>query len=156
MLRSLLVPVFAAVVLVLSASCTAGSAAGEAGPMVAVLSNIDAVGFHSIDESLNLKSEGKIDAQWGGKVRHAQIAVASTGWPKDLDKLAKDFVSATQQLAVAVEADDPKAAAPAAKAAHEAQHELSTDGWAFLGKRAGLAAGGHDEAPSAATAPTKN
>lgn len=152
MLRSLFVLVSAAVVLAVSASCTAGSAAGESGPMVAALSNIDAVGFHSIDTTLNLSSDAKIDAQWAGRVRHAQIAVASTAWPKELDKLAKDFVSATQQLAVAVEADDPKAAAPAAKAAHEAQHELSTDGWEYLGKKAGLAAGAHDEASPSATA----
>ena len=118
---------------------------------MAALSNIDAVGFHAIDTSLNVNSEGKIDAQWAGKVRHAQIAVASTDWPDELDPLAKDFLSAAQQLAVAVEADDPRAAAPAAKAAHEAQHDLSTEGWEYLAKKSGIELGGHDEATAAGT-----
>src|SRR3990170_4868694 len=98
---------------------------------------MDSVGFHAIDTAL-AESGAKVDAQWLGKTRNARIAVASTAWPKDLAPQAKAFVEAAAKLQAALEQDDPKAAAPAAHDAHEAQHDRSADAYNYLAKQAGI------------------
>ncbi len=139
-----MLPILFLALAVTLAACSSSDAAGEstAGRLTA-LSIIDAAGFHTMDEGLN-KPGGAIDPQWLGRVKHGQIAVASVVWPKDLQEHAKTFTEAAETLATALEADNSSTAAPAAKAAHEAQHELSTKGWEGLAKAAGTKAPAHD------------
>ncbi|MEZ4503701.1 MAG: hypothetical protein R3C39_13830 [Dehalococcoidia bacterium] len=112
------------------------------------------VGFHAIDEALNGDSPA-IEASWLGAVNNARIAAAATHWPADLEAGAMAYVTAASDLATALEADDPEAAAPLAAAAHEAQHELGGAGYAYLGSMAGMgdsmAMDGHDHTHSGET-----
>lgn len=126
------------------AACSSSDTPGEgtAGRLTA-LSIIDAAAFHAMDEGLN-KPGGTIDPQWLGRVTHSRIAVASVAWPKELQEDAKTFTDAAATLATALEADNSSTAAPAAKTAHEAQHELSTKGWEGLAKATGTKAPSHD------------
>ena len=136
-------------VLFVGCSSSSDSESNENTAMLVALSIIDGVGFHSIDEELNETPGGAIDPAWLGKVQHAQIAVASVEWPTALREQANAFIDVAQQLSASLEADDPKAAAGPAAAGHEAQHELSTDGWAELAKRAEIEIAGHEETPAA-------
>lgn len=123
---------------VVFSACTAASAASN-GEILAALYNIDGVGFHGIDEGLHAPG-ATINSQWLGKTKNARIAVAATTWPKDLQPQAKAFVEATGKLVAALEKDDAAGAAAPAKEAHEAQHELSADAYAYLSGKAGLGA----------------
>ena len=126
------------------------STESKTGQLVA-LTIIDGAEFHAMDEGLNTPG-GQIDPAWLGRVRHSQTAVASVSWPADHQAAAKTFLEAAQKLATAIEADDAVAAAPAAKAAHEAQHDLSTDSWESLATAAGIKVAAHTEATATATA----
>lgn len=132
----------AATAIVFSACGTAGASSN--GEILAALYHMDAVGFHGIDEGLRGPS-AKIDAQWLGKTKNARIAVAATTWPKDLQPQAKAFVEASGKLVAALEKDDAAGAAAPAKEAHEAQHDLSADAYAYLAGKAGLTAAPHNE-----------
>jgi hypothetical protein len=70
--------------------------------------------------------------------------VAATSWPEEVQPQAKAFVEAAGKLQAALEADDARAAAAAAKEAHETQHDLSADAYAHLAAKHGLEAGGGD------------
>lgn len=123
---------------VVSAACSSGaSASGSNAGIVAALNNIDAVGFHGIDDALG-KPGAKIEASWLGKVRNARIAVAATTWPKDLQPQAKAFVEAAAALQTALEKDDVAGATKPARDSHETQHELSADAYNYLAKGAGI------------------
>lgn len=141
----------------LAASCSDDSDAADTSESgtLAALSIIDAVGFHEIDDGLNESPEQEIDPEWLGKVLHSQIAVASLTWPQPLQDEATTFIDAAERLVAALDADDPAQAAPAAKEAHEGQHELSTQGWAYLGEQAGIKTPAEEEGavqPSATSA----
>ena len=107
----------------------------------------DRVGFHDVDDALN-DSAPAIEASWLGATNHARIAAAAIHWPADLEAGAIAFVTAAADLASALEADDAAAAAPLATAAHDAQHELGSAGYAYLASMAGIdgamAMDGHD------------
>jgi len=119
--------------------------------VLAALSIIDAAGYHAMDTTMNSGTR-KIDPQWLGKVRNGQTAVASVTWPAELSKQAKAFTDAADKLAATIESDNAAAAAPAAKANHDAWHDLTKAGWALLAKNAGIkAAAGHGEATPTAT-----
>lgn len=147
----LVLPVIALGMLLTACSDDSEAQTSDVAGQLTVLSIIDAVGFHAIDEELNKAGGGEIDPQWLGKVRHGQIAVASIEWPDDLAQQVEEFLDAAQQLAIALEADDPALGAVPAKAAHEGQHELSTDGWDTLAADAGVELPEHNEAPATAT-----
>lgn len=128
-----------------SSSSESTSDASQDAAMLVALSIIDGVGFHAIDEELNKAGGGAIDSTWLGKVRHAQVAVATVEWPDSLAEKAETFVATADRLSVMLEADDPKGAAGPAAEGHEAQHELSTEAWAELSARADIEAPGHGE-----------
>jgi hypothetical protein len=133
----------------LVAGCSSGSS--DTAGQLAALSIVDSAGFHAMDQALN-GGDGKIDPQWLGKVRHGQTAVAAIKWPSELAKQAKAFTDAAEKFATTIEADSAATAAPAAKANHEAWHELTTDAWELLSKNAGIKVAGHDEGTATPTA----
>lgn len=120
--------------------------------MLTALNIIDNVGFHEIDEELNQPGGGTIDPSWLGKVRHAQIAVASVEWPGALRDRAGAFLEAAERLATTLDADDAKAGAGPAKDGHETSHDLTTDGWNVLATRAGIQLPDAEETPQASPA----
>ncbi|MCC6238317.1 MAG: hypothetical protein IT299_12210 [Dehalococcoidia bacterium] len=134
--------IVAASAIVFSACSTASASSNS--DILAALYNMDGVGFHGIDDGLRAASP-KIDSQWLGKTKNARIAVAATTWPKDLEPQARAFVEASGKLAAALENDDVAGAAAPAKEAHEAQHELSADAYAYLAGKAGLTATKHND-----------
>jgi len=143
MRRLALIGVIAAASAIVFSACSSAGAASN-GDILAALYNMDAVGFHGIDEGLRAPS-AKIDSQWLGKTKNARIAVAATTWPKDLEPQAKAFVEASGKLVAALEQDDAAGAAAPAKEAHEAQHDLSADAYTYLAGKAGLTATKHTD-----------
>ena len=134
-----------------SVACSDRDAAESKSGQLVALSIIDAAEFHAMDGGLN-QAGGVIDPQWLGRVRHGQTAVASVSWPDERRASTRAFVDAAQDVATALEADDAQTAAPAAKEAHEAQHELSTEDWVSLAATAGIKVAGHTDASPTATA----
>lgn len=141
MRRLSVVGVIAAAAAIVFAACNTASASSN-GEILAAVNNMDAVGFHGIDEGLRAPS-ATINSQWLGKTKNARIAVAATTWPKELEPQARAFVEATGKLAAALEKDDAASAAAPAKEAHEAQHDLSADAYAYLAGKSGIAAAPH-------------
>lgn len=126
---------------IVSSACSTASASSN-GDILAALYNMDGVGFHGIDEGLRAPA-ATINSQWLGKTKNARIAVAATTWPKELQPQAKAFVEASGKLVAALEKDDAAGAAAPAKEAHETQHDLSADAYAYLAGKAGIAAAPH-------------
>lgn len=125
------------------------------GGMLAALSILDGTGLHGIDETLNATPPGAIDAQWLGRVQHAQIAVATATWPAELQSGAEALVVTLGELAAKLGDDDGAGAAPLATRAHDEGHDVSGAGWAALAETAGVDTGaGHDETAAASQTPT--
>lgn len=109
---------------------------GTAG-LLAALTYIDNVGFHSIATNLTGESP-KIDRNWSGLIRNARIAVAATFWPSEIKTMAERFVEAAGELATVLDRRDTNATAEPAKELHVAYHALSDAGWSYLARTAGL------------------
>ncbi len=122
------------------------------GGMLAALSILDSTGLHDIDETLNATPPGAIDAQWLGRVQHAQIAVATATWPVELQSDAEALAATLGELAAKLDDDDGAGASPLATRAHDEGHGFSGAGWGALAEAAGVETGaGHDEASGSAT-----
>jgi len=103
--------------------------------MLAALYISDNAGLHGMDEELH-KPGATVNARWLGTVQHAHTAVASVEWPEEIKSKAVSFQDAAKRLADAIARDDATAAAQPAKDAHDTQHDLSREGWAYLAKEA--------------------
>ncbi len=119
-------------------SPTEAPAAADTGSMLAAMLLIDTAGFHGMDEALNGDAPA-IETSWLGNTRRARVAAEAATWTADTEAAAAAFIEAAQALEAALDNDDIEAAAPAATAAHETQHDLSHDAYAALEAAPGAA-----------------
>jgi hypothetical protein len=112
------------------------------------------LGLHDMDESL---AEGTIESSFSGNTRTAIRLLALTEWSGDLDTDAETVEGHAVDLLRALADEDVDAAADAAAALHDSEHDFSNEVWAVLAADLAHDAGGveaHDEGETPAAGET--
>lgn len=91
----------------------------------------DAGGFH--DMAADLETATEVNPRYLGRVRNVLSVVSAVAWPADLEAEVEAFAADLEALEAALVANDVKASALAADAAHETQHDLSQAAFGWLG-----------------------
>ncbi|MEX0781346.1 MAG: hypothetical protein WD557_01765 [Dehalococcoidia bacterium] len=122
----------------LSGACGSDDGASQESEVLSAISILDGAGLHGIDESINEENEIPADART--VALHMQALVELTQWPSDVEDAADGLAQAFEDFAAALDGDSPdmaRAGELAAKA-HDEQHDLSHDVWAWLQEEAGI------------------
>lgn len=98
--------------------------------VIAAVDVIDAAGFH--DMSKDLAGATEINPRYAGTVERALTAARLAGWSGDVVGPANQMVADLETLLSALEAGDLPAAAAAAEAIHDSQHDASSAAYAWL------------------------
>jgi hypothetical protein len=103
------------------------------------------LGLHAMDESL---AEGTIESSFSGNTQTAVRLFALTDWDPSLAADAEELRGHAVDLLQALRDEDVDAAAAAAKALHDGEHDFSNEVWAILAADLPADAGGveaHDD-----------
>jgi hypothetical protein len=98
--------------------------------VLAVIYQIDTVGLHDLDESVEA---GTIPSGSLGRVRRSRIAVEAVAWPEGLRETANKLKEHLNQLESAVRDENVDAAKDPAHEAHDVGHDLSDLAYGWLG-----------------------
>jgi hypothetical protein len=111
---------------------------------ISAITILDKAGLHDIDEAINEDKEVPPTART--TALHMQALVNLTDWPGDFDDDARALEKTFADLAASLDSDNPDLgkAGTLAKQAHDQEHELSHNLWAWLQDEAGIEASGGD------------
>ena len=120
--------------------------AAQRAQVITVVYQLDTAGLHDIDESLQA---GSIPSGALGRVRRARIVAQSVMWPDGLRTTATQLVGQLTQLESALRDEDVERARGPAHAAHDGEHDVSDQAYAWLAASPAIAA----PSPSTVSAP---
>jgi len=106
--------------------------------LVSAIVTLDNAGLHAIDEAINESQEVPADARTTALRMEAVTRLAE--WPEEFEDAAGQLANTFSELAAALDSDNPELAAAGelAKRAHDEQHDLSGEVWAWLQEEAGI------------------
>ena len=126
-----------------SAACSDGgdSDASRDAQVLNAINILDKAGLHEIDESIKDKKE--IPANARTTAQQLQAVTAITEWPDDLQSQADALAKIFEELAAALDGDNPDMAkaADASRKAHDGQHDFSHEVWKHLYEQGGVNTG---------------
>jgi hypothetical protein len=106
--------------------------------VVSAITTLDNAGLHDIDESINESQEVPADARTTALRMEAVTRLAD--WPEEFEDAAGKLASTFSELGTVLDSDSPDLARAGelAKRAHDEQHDLSGEVWAWLQEEAGI------------------
>lgn len=119
-------------------ACGSEDSGSQQSEVLSAISILDGAGLHGIDESIN--EENEIPADAGTVALKMQAVVELTEWPSDVEDAADQLAQTFSDFAAAVDRDNPDMARAGelAAQAHDQEHDLSHDVWAWLQEEAGM------------------
>ncbi|MCK9518215.1 MAG: hypothetical protein M0R74_04165 [Dehalococcoidia bacterium] len=120
------------------------NASGHAS-LITAITTLDNAGLHGMDDAIN--KDGEVPANARTVVVHMETVTRLTEWPGELKSTADQLAGVFAQLAVELDKDDidMAKAGELMGQAHDVQHDLSHDTWAYLAKEAGVGSSSGDD-----------
>lgn len=147
--KTVLLASFAAVAVVgslFAAGCGSDgdSEASSDAQILNAINILSKAGLHDIDDSIN--EDKTIPANARTTALQLQAVTAITEWPDDLQDDADALAKVFEEMAAALDGENPDLAkaGEAAKKAHDAEHDFSHDVWAYLYEQGGVDTGDED------------
>ena len=122
----------------LAVACSGDGSKSTEVNVVSAITTLDNAGLHAIDESINETHEVPADART--KALRMEAVTRLADWPEEFEDPADELAITFRELAAVLDSDspDPARAGELAKRAHDEQHDLSGDIWAWLQEEAGM------------------
>lgn len=122
----------------LAVACSGDGSNSAEVDVVSAITTLDNAGLHAIDESINENQEVPADART--KALRMEAVTRLAEWPEEFEDPADELANTFRELATVLDSDSPDLARAGelAKRAHDEQHDLSGDIWAWLQEEAGM------------------
>lgn len=122
----------------LAVACSGDGSNSAEVDVVSAITTLDNAGLHAIDESINENQEVPADART--KALRMEAVTRLADWPEEFEDPADELANTFRELAAVLDSDSPDLARAGelAKRAHDEQHDLSGDIWAWLQEEAGM------------------
>lgn len=122
----------------LAVACSGDASKSTEVNVVSAITTLDNAGLHAIDESINETQKVPADART--KALRMEAVTRLAEWPEEFEDPADELANTFRELATVLDSDSPDLARAGelAKRAHDEQHDLSGDIWAWLQEEAGM------------------
>ncbi len=119
-------------------ACNSEESGSQESEVLSAITILDGAGLHGNDESINEENEIPADART--VALKMQAVVELTAWPSDVEDAADELARTFSDFAAALDGDNPDMgrAGELAAQAHDQEHDLSHDVWAWLQEEAGI------------------